>query len=78
MWGDPFWGFYSPFPNDYFRQGNDKGELKLSSVPRNASVYLNGGYAGTANHLRAWLNAGVYDLEVSVPDGHRYRQRVHL
>jgi len=79
MWGDPFWGFYSPFPNDYFRQGNDKGELKLSSVPRNASVYLNGGYAGTANHLKSfWLNAGVYDLEVSVPDGHRYQQRVYV
>jgi hypothetical protein len=79
MWGDPFWGFYSSFPNDYFRQGNDKGELKLRSAPKNASVYLNGGYAGTADHLKSfWLNPGAYDLEVSVPDGHRYQQRVYV
>jgi hypothetical protein len=79
MWGGPFWDFYSPFPNDYFRQGNDKGELKLSSVPKNASVYVNGGYAGTGDHLKSfWLDAGVYDLEVSVPDGRRYQQRVYV
>ena len=79
MWADPFWGFYSPFPDNYFRQGNDKGELKLSSVPKNASVYVNGGYAGTGDHLKSfWLDPGVYDLEVSVPDGHRYQQRVYV
>jgi len=79
MWGDPFWGFYPSFPNDYFRQGSAKGELKLSSVPKNALVYLNGGYAGTAEHLKIfWLDAGVYDLEISVPDGHRYQQRVYV
>lgn len=79
MWRDPFWDFYSPFPNDYFRHGNDKGELKLTSVPKHASVYVNGGYAGTGDHLKSfWLDAGVYDLEVSVPDGRRYQQRVYV
>jgi PEGA domain len=78
-WWDPFWGFYPPFPAGYFSQGNGKGELKLSGVPKNASVYVNGGYAGTADHLKSfWLDPGVYDLEVSVPGGRRYEQRVYV
>ena len=78
-WWNPFWGFYPPFPPDYFSSGNGKGELKLSGLPKNASVYVNGGYAGTADHLKSfWLDPGVYDLEVSVPDGQRYKQRLYV
>jgi hypothetical protein len=79
MWWNPFWGFYPPFPPDYFSSGNGKGELKLSGLPKNASVFVNGGYAGTADHLKSfWLDPGVYDLEVSVPEGQRYKQRLYV
>ncbi|HKR85502.1 MAG TPA: hypothetical protein VJS37_15195, partial [Terriglobales bacterium] len=79
MWWNPYWGFYRPFPPDYFSSGSGKGELKLSGLPKNASVYVNGGYAGTADHLKSfWLDPGVYDLEVSVPDGERYKQRLYV
>jgi hypothetical protein len=79
MWWNPFWGFYPPFPPDYFSSGNGKGELKLSGLPKNASVFVNGGYAGTADHLKSfWLDPGVYDLEVSVADGQRYKQRLYV
>jgi hypothetical protein len=78
-WWNPFWGFYPGFPAGYFSQGDGKGELKLSGAPKNASVYLNGGFAGTADHLKSfWLDPGVYDLEVSVPGGRRYEQRVYV
>lgn len=78
-WWDPFWGLYPPFPVGSFNQGNDKGELKLSGLPKNASVYVNRSYAGTADHLKSfWLDPGAYDLEVSVPDGRRYEQRVYI
>jgi len=78
-WWNPFWGFYPPFPAGYFGQGDDKGELKLSGVPKNASVYVNGGYAGPADHLKSfWLDPGVYDLGVSVPDRRHYEQRVYV
>lgn len=79
MWWNPFWGFYPAFPADYFSSGNGKGELKLNGLPKNASVYVNGGYAGTADHLKSfWLDPGVYDLEVSVPDGQHYKQRLYV
>ena len=79
IWWDPFWGFYPPFPVGSFSQGNGKGELKLSGVPKNASVYVNGSYAGTADRLKSfWLDPGAYDLEISVPGGRRYEQRVYV
>lgn len=78
-WWNPFWGLYPAFPAGYFSQGDGKGELKLNGVPGNAAVYLNGGYAGTADHLkRFWLDPGVYDLEVSLPGGRRYERRVYV
>ena len=78
-WWDPLWSVYPPFPAGYFSQGNGKGKLELSGVPKNATVYVNGGYAGTADHLKSfWLDPGVYDLQVSVPGRHRYEQRVYV
>src|SRR5947209_10322168 len=79
LW-DPFWGFYPPFyPGGYFSSGAGKGELKLSGAPKNASVYIDGGYAGTVEHLKSfWLDPGAYDLTVTSPDGRRFEQRVYV
>jgi len=78
-WWDPLWGLYPAFPVGSFSRGNEKGELKLSGVPKNASVYVNHSYAGTADHLKSfWLDPGAYDLEVYVPGGRHYEQRVFI
>lgn len=79
LW-DPFWGFYPPFyPGGYFNSGPDKGELKLAGAPKDASVYVNGAYAGTVQHLKSfWLDPGAYDLAVTAPDGRRFEQRVYV
>lgn len=80
MFWDPFWGYYPPFyPDGYFGPGNDKGELKLTGAPKDASVYVNGGYAGTVEHLKSfWLEPGAYDLAVATVDGRRFEQRVYM
>jgi hypothetical protein len=80
QWWDPFWGFFPVvYPAGYFSPGDGKGEVKLHDAPRNASVYLNGGYAGTVEHLKSfWLEPGVYDLVLSAPDGRQYQQRVYV
>jgi hypothetical protein len=80
LWWDPFWGFFPPvYAAAYFRAGDGKGEIKLNDAPKSASVYLNGGYAGTVEHLRNfWLDPGVYDLMLSAPDGREYQQRVYV
>jgi hypothetical protein len=77
LW-DPFWAWYPPsYPAGYFTPGTDKGELKLTATPKNATVYLNGAYAGAADRLKSfWLDPRVYDLTVSSPDdGGRFEQR---
>ncbi|HTS06061.1 MAG TPA: PEGA domain-containing protein [Candidatus Eisenbacteria bacterium] len=79
LWWDPFWGFPLGYPAGYFSPGDGKGEVKLGDAPKNASVYLNGGYAGTVEHLKSfWLDPGVYDLVLSSPDGREYQQRVYV
>ncbi len=79
LW-DPFWGYYPPFyPPGYFNSGAGKGELKLSGAPKDASVYVNGAYAGTVEHLKSfWLDPGAYDLTVTTADGRRFQQRVYM
>jgi hypothetical protein len=75
---DPFWG-YPFYPPGYFNSGADKGELKLTGAPKDASVYVNGGYAGTIEHLKSfWLEPGAYDLAVTTADGRRFEQRVYM
>jgi hypothetical protein len=47
LWWDPFWGFLpAVYPAGYFSPGDGRGEVKLNDAPKNASVYVNGGYAG--------------------------------
>lgn len=80
MFWHPFWGYYPPFyPDGYFGPGNAKGELKLTGAPKDASVYVNGAYAGTVAHLKSfWLEPGAYDLAVTTADGRRFQQRVYM
>ena len=79
LW-DPFWGAYPPFyPAGYFGSGQGKGEVKLSTDPKNAAVYIDGGYAGTADHLKdIWLEPGAYELRVSAPDHDLFEQRIYV
>lgn len=80
------WSFsglwYSPFYGPYitgFGYGPDKGEVKLSANPKDAQVFVDGAYAGTANHLKSmWLDSGAYDLSVSAPGKETFHQRIYV
>ena len=78
--GDPFWGPYSSFaylPN--LAYGNDKGEIRLTTDPKQAEVYIDGAYAGTADHLKTiWLDPGAYDLSVSHTGRESFHQRIYI
>jgi hypothetical protein len=53
--------------------------VRLTTEPKDASVYLNGGYAGTADHLKTvWLEPGAYDLSVSASNYTTYEQRIYV
>lgn len=76
---DPFFSpFYGPYPLG-FGYGPDKGEVRLNGTPKNAQVFLDGAYAGTANHLKSmWLTSGAYNLSVSVPGREPFQQRIYV
>lgn len=77
---DPFWGTYSSFaylPN--LAYGHDKGEVRLATDPKQAEVYIDGAYAGTADHLKSmWLDPGAYDLSVSYTGRESFHQRIYI
>ena len=78
---DPFW--YSPFihPGFYtgFMQQPNMGQVKLETVDKDASVYVDGAYAGSARKLKSfWLAPGVYNLELRDDRQRSFRQRVYV
>jgi hypothetical protein len=61
-----------------FANGPNMGQIKLDA-PRDASVYLDGAFAGTANKLKTIpLEPGVYELEVKGATGGEYRKKLYI
>ena len=53
--------------------------ILLNANPKDAQVFLDGAYAGTAEHLKdMWLDSGAYDLSVSSPGKETFRQRIYV
>ena len=83
----PWWGLYDPFWSSSFlhsglyrgfAQGPNMGEIKLDA-PKDASVYLDGGFAGTAGKLKSmWLEPGIYELQLQTPGGEEYRRKLYV
>lgn len=83
-WYSPFFygSFYSPFYGPYygnFAYATDKGEVKINANPKDAQVFLDGAYAGKADHLKdIWLDSGAYDLSLSAPGMETFHQRIYV
>ena len=75
----PLWTpspFYGP---GYFAYNNGRGEVRLTTDPKDARVYIDGGYAGIAGKLKnLWLDPGAYDLTVSAPGRQDFRERLYV
>jgi hypothetical protein len=55
------------------------GEVKLTSSDQDASVYIDGAYAGPANKLKTlWLDPGAYNLELRDSSGQRFERRIYV
>lgn len=73
--------FYAPYyyPPNAFDRSAGRGQVKLSGAAKDAQVYLDGAYAGTADHLKnMWLDPGAYNLEVSTPAGQKFQKRIYV
>jgi hypothetical protein len=76
---DPFYdGFYHPGYRSGYRQGPRMGQVKLKDAPKQAEVYLDGGYAGVAGDLKnIWLQPGAYNIEVR-DGGLSHAERIYV
>jgi PEGA domain len=81
------WGWYSPFY--YGRYGYygfygpygypNAGEVKLHTNMKDAQVFINGAYAGTAGKLKSmWFRPNTYDLEIRAPGRTQYTERIYV
>ena len=69
----PFYGL------GYFSYNNGRGEVRLTADPKDARVYIDGGYAGTADKLKTlWLDPGAYDLTVSAIGREDFHERLYV
>ena len=67
------YGFYGPYGYP------SAGEVKLHTNVKDAEVFINGAFAGTASKLKTmWLRPNAYDLEIRAPDGARYTERIYV
>ena len=80
---DPFWcaptPLLSPVYSGSLAYAENKGQVKLTAEPKTAEVYIDGAYAGTADHLKTmWLDSGAYDLSLSAMGRKAFQQRIYI
>ena len=75
-WGGPgYYGSYAPYA---FGTPN-AGELKLETNLKDAEVFINGAFAGTAGKLKSmYLRPGTYSIELRSVGRARYAERVYI
>jgi hypothetical protein len=84
MYADPYWAwawspYYHPAYFTGYARSDDKGEVKLAGAPRDAEVFLDGAYAGTAGDLRSmWLDPGAYNLVVKSQNTPAFERRIYV
>jgi len=75
----PISSLYPPYGPGAFGYGDGRGEVRLMAGPKAAEVYIDGGYAGTADKLKSmWLDPGAYDLTVSAGGREPFHQRLYV
>lgn len=71
--------FYHPYYGTGFARGLHQGEVKLRTARKDAEVFIDGAYAGTARDLGTlWLDPGAYNLEVRDPGRTPYTRRIYV
>jgi len=74
---DPY--FYHPYYHTGFLYGAGMGEVKLRAHGKDAEVFLDGAFAGTAGQRKSmWLKPGAYNLEVRENGKQTYTRRIYV
>ena len=71
-WYNPYYPWGPPYPYGYV-PAPSTGDVKLVTEMKDASVYVDGGYAGRAGKLKKFpLPPGTHDIELRDSEGHTF------
>ncbi len=73
-YGPAYWGpYYGPYDYGYGYDAPKTGQVKLDTKAKDATVYIDGGYAGVSGKLKKFhLRAGTHEIELRDPSGHTF------
>ena len=75
-WYDPYYGAY-PYPTSYLAP--NAGIVKLDTPVKDAEVFINGSYAGTAGKLKTMtMLAGNYTIELRAPGRESFKKDIFV
>jgi len=79
-WWGPYWGpYWGPAWGGYYTPGMNSGEVKLDTKTKDASVYINGAYAGPSGKLKTmYLRPGSYAIELRAQGRPNFAEKVYV
>lgn len=75
-----YWGpgpfYYGPEAAYGYAPGPYAGKVKIETKLKEATVYIDGGYAGTLHDLKTFpMRPGTHNIELRAPDGRAFFQQ---
>ena len=71
--------FYGPYPYGAYYGVPNVGHVKLDTKVKNAEVFVDGAYAGTAGKLKTmWMRPGTYNIELRAPGGEQFTEKIYV
>lgn len=81
-WYSPYWGWGWGWGPGYYAYApaTNTGKVKLVTQMKDASVYIDNGFAGKAGKLKNFpLRAGTHTIELRTPNGRSfYQERINV
>jgi hypothetical protein len=78
-WYGGYGPYYGMYPYGPYYSYSNAGEVKLDTNLKDAEVFINGSYAGTAGRLKTMtMRPGSYNIEVRAPGRVSFQQKVYV
>jgi hypothetical protein len=78
-YGYAYGPFYGPYPYGPYFGAPNAGQVKLDTNVKDAQVFVDGAYAGTAGKLKTmWMRPGTYTIEVRAPGRAQFAEKIYV
>ncbi len=71
--------YYDSYPYGYYYGAPSAGQVKLDTKVKDAQVFVDGAYAGTAGQLKTmWMRPGSYTIELRAPGRTPFAEQIYV